>query len=406
MIQACEGWQSKGHLVGSVFFIILKNPIRKKKWSWKHIVKAPSMEFIDFCYLFLISVVCSHIICSHLYSHHACEHVSRPPGLGLVQPSTCAGCKRSLCCPVVQEDSVTQNLELLSTSTHIETTIIRYNLFEMTIFVATLAAYISSHHTREWKLKSWTAKSFFFCRPILEWFYWSHAVQRVDISSFAEFERGRFDCFLGEALTPLDHQFPCFPAIEWSRFFLGGGQICSWKSRCLCETNKHPGWIVYWVSSGRVNICVLISTFIVDERDKDGGRTCWQVIWLSGSFPGALVWSSFIPALLLFWPVCIAIATARESLFLLHSAGNPLLVGRCRGSYLHLIFTPIRAGKWTEMFCESEKLDRTCGAGHDLGGGVWRGDRKSETKWTRGGNSLWLSRGRPCCCKPALNRLN
>lgn len=188
--------------------------------------------------------------------------------------------------------------------------------------------------------------------------------------------------------------------------FLGGGQICSWKSRCLCETNKHPGWIVYWVSSGRVNICVLISTFIVDERDKDGGRTCWQVIWLSGSFPGALVWSSFIPALLLFWPVCIAIATARESLFLLHSAGNPLLVGRCRGSYLHLIFTPIRAGKWTEMFCESEKLDRTCGAGHDLGGGVWRGDRKSETKWTRGGNSLWLSRGRPCCCKPALNRLN
>lgn len=225
MIQACVGWQSKGHLVGSVFFIILKNPIRKKKWSWKHIVKAPSMELIDFCYLFLISVVCSHIICSHLYSHHACEHVSRPPGLGLVQPSTCAGCKRSLCCPVVQEDSVTQNLELLSTSTHIETTIIRYNLFEMTIFVATLAAYISSHHTREWKLKSWTAKSFFFCRPILEWFYWSHAVQRVDSSSFAEFEMGRFDCFLGEALTPLDHQFPGFPAIEWSRFFLGGVRI-------------------------------------------------------------------------------------------------------------------------------------------------------------------------------------
>lgn len=132
----------------------------------------PSMEFIDFCCLFILPAFCSHIICSHLYSHHACEHVSRPPGLGLVQTSTCAGCKRFLCCPVVQEDSVTQNLELLRTSTRIEITVIHYNLFEMTIFVATLAAYISSHDTRERKVKSWTAKSFFFQSFILEWFYW------------------------------------------------------------------------------------------------------------------------------------------------------------------------------------------------------------------------------------------
>lgn len=153
MIQACVGWQSKGHLVWSVLFIILKRSNMQKN-NHKNILWTPQVwTLLVFCYLFIISVICSHIICSHLYSHHACEHVSRPPGLGLVQTSTCAGCKRFLCCPVVQEESVTQNLELLRSSTHIETTIIRYNLFEMTIFAATLAAYISSHDTREWKLK-------------------------------------------------------------------------------------------------------------------------------------------------------------------------------------------------------------------------------------------------------------
>lgn len=111
------------------------------------------MEFIDFCTLFLIAVVCNRFICSHLYSYHACEHVSRPPGLGLVQASTCAGCKRFLCCPLAQEDPAAPNFELLRAGTRVETAIIRYNLFEMTISVATLGADISSRDTREWKLK-------------------------------------------------------------------------------------------------------------------------------------------------------------------------------------------------------------------------------------------------------------
>lgn len=39
------------------------------------------------------------------------------------------------------------------TGTRVETAIIRYNLFEMTISVPTLAADISSRDTREFKLK-------------------------------------------------------------------------------------------------------------------------------------------------------------------------------------------------------------------------------------------------------------
>lgn len=180
------------------------------------------------------------------------------------------------------------------------------------------------------------------------------------------------------------------------------GQICFWKSWCL-KSQQAP-WLdrlfsLSMSSPGRVDVCVSIRTFIVDVREADGGRTRWQVIWLSGLFPGALVWSRIIPAPLLFWPVCVTIATARESLFRLPSAGNPLRVGQCRRSHLHLIFTPNRAGTWTEIVLRvwAETWTELLQRGHDLG---------EESKWTRGGNSLRLSRRRPCCCKPALNRLN
>lgn len=154
-----------------------------------------------------------------------------------------------------------------------------------------------------------------------------------------------------------------------------GGQICFWKSRC--PKSQQAPWLdrlfsLSMSSPGRVNICVSIRTFIVDMKEADGGQTRWQVIWLSGLFPGALVWSSIIPALLLFWPVCVTIATARESLFRLPSAGNPLRIGQCRRSYLHLIFTPSRAGTWTEIVLRvwlSWDLDRTFAAGPRSGRG-------------------------------------
>lgn len=68
----------------------------------KHIVTPPQLR-IDF--VFISWIICGHVFCSHLYSHRACEHVL---------------------CP-----------------THTEATVICHNLFEMTIFVSTLAAYIS-----------------------------------------------------------------------------------------------------------------------------------------------------------------------------------------------------------------------------------------------------------------------
>lgn len=133
---------------------------------------------------------------------------------------------------------------------------------------------------------------------------------------------------LEDSLKPLDYQFPCFTAIECSRF---------WRTDLLLKVpvplwNQRAPWLdglfsLSISSSGRVDICVSTSTFIVDMREKGGGLTCWQVIWPVSEFPGGLVWSSFIPALLLFWPVCIAIATARESLFLLHSVGSSNLYG-------------------------------------------------------------------------------
>lgn len=138
-----------------------------------------------------------------------------------------------LCCPLAQEDPATPNFELLRTGTRVETAIIRYNLFEMTISVATLGADISSRDTREWKLKevsAITAKPWFFSRPVLEWFSRSRVNSRtwtrqrllssVWIALLSlNLERATVIVFLEGSLKALDYQFPCFTAIERSGFW-------------------------------------------------------------------------------------------------------------------------------------------------------------------------------------------
>lgn len=140
---------------------------------------------------------------------------------------------------------------------------------------------------------NWSAPSFLFSRTISEWFYLSH-MNSVD------------------SKHPYGASCRQTRPTDWSRFQ---------GRRFLCETNKHMLYLVTLISSSaRVNICVSISTFIVYMRGSD--------LLMPGSFSGALVWSCFIPARTLFWLFCIAMATARESLLRLHSAGNPVRVAR------------------------------------------------------------------------------
>lgn len=81
-------------------------------------------------------------------------------------------------------------------------------------------------------------------------------------------------------------------------------------------------------------------------------------IWLPGSLSGALAWSFFIPAFAFVLTclyrhsnsqrVAVPVALSVKS-----STGRSKTRRRCHGSYLHLIFTLIRVGQWTEMILRS-----------------------------------------------------
>lgn len=106
---------------------------------------------------------------------------------------------------------------------------------------------------------------------------------------------------------------------------------------------------------------------------------------LAASFFARRSWSCFIPALLLFWPGCISMATAREPpLLLLHSAWNPLRVaGRCHRSYLESISTPIKANGTTWFLRRGKQV-------RDFGGK----DTFQLGRWGRGGDGRKSDAGR------------
>lgn len=131
----------------------------------------------------------------------------------------------------------------------------------------------------------------------------------MDNSSFTVFVMGLFDSFLEDSLKPLDYQIR---ACQNSAPVSGLRVQIQTPAITLIELNL--------VSTFE---CRLESLSCIWENG--GGWACrfgCQVL-CQELLPGA----SLFQLLLLFWPVCIALATARVSLFLLHSAWNPLRVG-------------------------------------------------------------------------------